>query len=350
MAIIPKIGGGDGGGTIRGAVSSVSGAAAGQIRGVISREAGSLASGSALGQAARVVDLRTGGLLSAGKDLLGIANGGKGDVSTPTGTAQGKGDPPASKSRLPQWGHLSPHLFARIFPCDSKGKESMDSKGGSSAILAPATDVQFESTLNWQSPFENTGPESKAPTLMALLQTGQIATVANAIQAVLPSGKVGDFAKDLAGNTERWAKSLEGRTGITKLNSRQVFSGMPPVRVTLQLHLRAVNDTQAEVMAPYEQLLRWAWPQELAENGIISEVLTNGDDIIRAMFPSLAPQMVGFHYGNNRFMPMVIESVANPLDGPMDRDGRPLYRSVALTLATLTALDTNDVPKLFSRS
>jgi hypothetical protein len=60
--------------------------------------------------------------------------------------------------------------------------------------------------------------------------------------------------------------------------------------------------------------------------------------------------MVGFKYGNNRYMPMVVESVGNPLDGPMDRGGRPIYRSVALVLATLTALDTNDVPKIFSRS
>lgn len=349
MPIIPKIGG-TGDGLIRGAVSTASGNLGQQVKGVAAREAGALRSGSALGQVGRVVDLRTGGLLTSGRELLGIARGGAGETGSLEGTAQSRRDQPLNSSTLPQWGHLSPHLFARIFPCDSKGAEIMGERGESSAILAPATEVQFESTLNWQSPFENSGPESKAPTVMALLQTGQIATVANSLQAVLPDGVVGDFAKDLAGKTERWAKSLEGRTGITKLNSRQVFSGMPPIRITFQLHLRAVNDAEAEVMALYQKLLMWAWPQKLAENGIVSEVLTSDEGIIRAMFPSLAPQMVGFKYGNNRYMPMVIESVGNQLDGPMDREGRPIYRSVALTLATLTALDTNDVPKIFSRS
>lgn len=350
MPIIPKIGG-KGDGLIRGAVSTASGNLGQQIKGVAAREAGALRSGSALGQVGRVVDLRTGGLLTSGKELLGIARGGAGETGSLEGTAQSRRDPPLNSSTLPQWGHLSEHLFARIFPCDSKGVEITDpTKAAVGAILAPATEVQFESTLNWQSPFENSGPESKAPTVMALLQTGQIATVANDLQSQLKDVPI--FGKFLSSGIEsagQFAKSLEGKTGITKLNSRQVFSGMPPIRITLQLHLRAVSDAEAEVMAPYQKLLMWAWPQMLADNGIISEIITTGN-LIRGMFPSDAPQMVGFKYGNNRYMPMVIESVGNQLDGPMDSNGTPIYRSVAITLATLTALDRNDVPDIFSRS
>lgn len=333
MAIIPKI----------------TSALGQQVRGAVVREGRAVRSGTVLGQVGRTVDLRAGGLLTAGKDLLGIASGPAGQVGNPVGTvAGGQQGAALNITDLPQWGGLSPHLLAAIYPCDSKG--NVPAEGGDVEVKAPATEVQFESTLNWQSPFENSGPESKAPTIMALLQTGQIATVANALQAAAPEGAFGDFMRDLSGKAESWARSLEGRTGITKLNSRQVFSGMPPIRITLQLHLRAVTDPVEEVIRPYEQLLKWAFPQKLAPNGIISEVISSDEGLIRAMFPSLAPQMVGFRYGNNRFSPMVIESVANPLDGPMDSAGRPIYRNVQLTLATLEALDTNDVDKLFTRS
>lgn len=346
MAIIPKIGGSSRGGLISGAASSLAGTVKQQISGVASREAAGAKPSNILGQISRVADLRTGGLVSAASSIFGAA----GTADPLTGQVSSNPDQALNVSGLSQWGALSKHLFATLYPCDAKGVEKTGSNGASFAIAAPATDVQFESTLNWQSPFENSGPESKAPTIMAMIQTGQIATVANALQAVLPDGAAGDLARGIAGKTESWAKALEGRTGITKLNSRQVFSGMPPIRVTLVLHLRAVTDPELEVLQPYQQLLQWAWPQKLAENGVVSEMLTSGEGAIRAMFPSIAPQMVGFKFGNERYRPMVIESIANPLDGPKDSQGRPIYRSVQVTLATLTALDTNDVADIFSRS
>lgn len=349
MSIIPKLGG-KGGGLIRGAASTLVGNVGQQIRGVVSREAIGVKPSNILGTIQSTIDNKTGGLLSQAKSLIGITKGSVGAVDQLSSVLGGVSGKSVNTTGMSQWGGLSEHLFAVIFPCDATGVEAVDTQGISQAIAAPATDVQMESTLNWQSPFEQAGPESKAPTIMAALQTGQVSTVANALQSQLPAGPAGDFARDLATKTEDFAKSLEGRTGITKLNSRQVFSGMPPVRITLVLHLRAVTDPETEVVAPYQKLLQWAWPQKLAPNGVVSEIITNGGNFIHAMFPSEAPQMIGFRYGNNRYAPMVIESVSNPLDGPMDSSGRPIYRSVQLTLATLTALDKNDVAPIFSRS
>lgn len=254
------------------------------------------------------------------------------------------------KSAATQWGNLSTHLIARLYPCDSRGVEVIGPTGPTS-ILAPITDANFELTLNWQSPFESSGPESKAPALMAMIQTGQIATVANAIQAFIPGNNaVSGLLNDTADKAKQYAKELEGRTGITKLNSRQVFAGMPPIKLTMTMHFRAVSNPQAEVMEPYQRLLEMALPQQLAEDGILPELLKSaksGEDIVKALFPSLAPHLIGFNYGNNRYSPMVIESVSNPIDGPMDSRGLPLYRAVQLSLATLTALDKNDVARLF---
>lgn len=347
MSIIPKIGGGNVGGLVKGAASSAAGNIGQQIKGVVNREASALSVGKITSTIGRAVDLKTGGLLTGAKELFGVA---KGVTGSSIGSVVGSRNQALNSTGLPQWGSLSEHLFAVFYPCDDTGAEQTGTDGLSQSIFGPATDVQFDSTLNWQSPFENSGPESKAPTIMAMLQTGQLAYVAHALQEVIPDGAVGDFTRDLAGKAEQWARDLRGRTGITKLNSRQVFSGMPPVRITMQFHLRAVSDPIAEVVQPYEKLLEWAWPQELAANGIVSEVLTSNGSVIDAMFPSKAPQMIGWRFGNNRYGPMVIESVGNPLDGPMDKDGNPISRVVQITIATLTALDRRDVAGLFSRS
>lgn len=254
------------------------------------------------------------------------------------------------KSAATQWGNLSPHLIARMYPCDSKGVEIIGPLGPTS-IFSPITDANFEVTLNWQSPFESSGPENKAPALMAMIQTGQIATVANAIQAFIPGDNaLTGILDSTAEKAKQYARELEGRTGITKLNSRQVFAGMPPIKVTMTLHFRAISDPQTEVMEPYRRLLEWALPQQLAEDGILTELLKSaksGDDIVKALFPSLAPQLIGFNYANERYSPMVIESVSNPIDGPLSSNGIPIYRAVQVSLATLTALDKNDVAKLF---
>lgn len=319
---------------------------ASQVRGTVSREVSAVSPGKVLRNVQGVIDQKTGGILSS----LGIIKGSKGESGALEGIVSGGSGQLSTLPSLSQWGGMSEHLFGVFFPVTADGVEITSTEGLSSQIYGPVTDVQFESVLTWQSPFENSGPESKAPTIMALLQTGQLAVVANSLQLALPDGAVGNFARDLAGKAQTWAKSLEGRTGITKLNSRQVFSGMPPVRLTMVLHLRAVSDPDTEVVQPYQQLLEWSWPQQLAENGIFSEVLTSDEGFLHAMFPSKAPQMIGFRYGNNRYSPMVVESVGNPLDGPMDSRGRPISRSIQLTLATLTALDKDDVQAIFSRS
>lgn len=319
----------------------------------------------------RAIDQQTGGLLTGAKELYGTIK----EELFPSGTAAGSpaevledigGDVAgvvggiaenflAPFNGLSQWGRLSDKLIARIFPCDADGKEITTIADGlfiQNDVRGPITEANFECSLNWQSPFENAGPESKAPALMAMLQTGQIATVANALQAVLPSdGAIGSVLQGTAEKTAQYAKDLQGRTGITKLNSRQVFSGMPPLKITMVLHFRAMTDPQSEVVEPYKRLLEWALPQKLAADGVLAEVVRNGsEDFIKALFPSLAPQMVGFTYANERYSPMVIESIGNPIDGPKSVDGLPLYRAVQISLATLTALDRNDVAAIFSRS
>jgi hypothetical protein len=243
------------------------------------------------------------------------------------------------------WGGLSRHLIAKLYPVKKDG-----SRIGTDIVQAPITDANFETTLNWQSPFENAGPESKAPALTAMIQSGQLGVVMDAVKSsglIDRDGEAGAKLDAFARKAMEVSKGLEGRTGITKLNSRQVFTGMPPVKLSITMHFRAVLDPQGEVVDPYRQLLEWALPQELSDDSALVAAMGGEKSVLSILFPSKAPQMVALNYGNQTFSPMVIEHVSHSLDVPRDRNGLPLYMAVQLSLSTLTALDRNDVKRIF---
>lgn len=249
------------------------------------------------------------------------------------------------------WGNLSPHLLARIFVCNSKGVPDIQELQG---VYGAMEEGSFEATFNWQSPFENMGPETKAPALTAMLQSGALVPVLNALQAVNPSpnGTVGGVLDASADKLKAAVRELEGRTGMTKLNSRQVFTGMPPVRMNFSLVLRAIADAAKEVEAPLQRLMEWVFPQELAEEGILSEVLQTTRDVdsfIKALFPSYAPKLLGMTYAGRTAAPMVIESISYPLSAPKDSRGNYTELTVQVSMATLTALDRPDIKRFFAR-
>lgn len=249
------------------------------------------------------------------------------------------------------WGNLSPLLLARVFVCDSSGAADMKEFAG---VYGAMTEGSVSIQQNWQSPFENTGPETKAPALAGMLQSGSAIPVLNALQAVSPfkDGAVSDALNASSDKLKSVMRSLEGRTGITKLNSRQVFSGMPPVKFTATIRFRAIANAQKEVMAPLARLLEWTFPQELAADGILSEVLQTTKDIdsfIKALFPSTAPKLLGLTYGGSTYSPVVIENVDYPLDSAKDANGNFIDLSVQIAFATLTALDRPDIKRWFNR-
>lgn len=243
---------------------------------------------------------------------------------------------------------MSRHLIANLYCCDSKGVRDPDEPF---TVSGPITDDTIEISQTWNSPFEGMGPESKAPAIMAMIQSGSLVPVVAALQAVAPD-LGGGVLDSTAGSLKGAVRELQGRTGITKLNSRQVYSGMPPVRINFTLHLRAVTDALLEVERPYQQLLEWVFPQQLAEDGILSEVIQTARDVdsfIKALFPSLAPKMLALQHGDRTYSALVVENVSNPLTSKMGRDGNRTYLAVQVSLASLTALDRPDVRRWFGK-
>jgi hypothetical protein len=187
-----------------------------------------------------------------------------------------------------------------------------------------------------------------------MIQSGSLVPVLNALQAVNPdpNGKIGGMIDTSADKLKSAVHELAGRTGMTKLNSRQVFSGAPPTRINFSIQFRATTDAAKEVMAPLQRLLEWVFPQELAEEGILSEVLQTTrdmDSFIKALFPSLTPKLIGLTYAAQTYSPMVVETISYPLTGPKDSRGNFLDLTVQVGMATLTALDRPDIKRFFAR-
>lgn len=258
------------------------------------------------------------------------------------------------------WTGLSNALLASIYPvrkmADGSGWEvgrKTDSTisdqyvaDGSLVVRAPMSDGTSELTLNWTSPFENAGAESMVGTLSAMLQSGTLTSI---LQGVGGAGVMPDAMSDLAKKSAELSRKIEGKTGITKLNSTQIFSGMPPGRVIFTLHFRAIRDAIREVREPILKLKEWSLSQYLAPDGFLAGAAKNGtsQNVFDTIFPSLTPQIVGLKYGDMTFQPMVIESVSEPITNPRSEAGVMTACSVQITMSTLAALDRADMRRIY---
>jgi hypothetical protein len=260
------------------------------------------------------------------------------------------------------WDGLHPSLIAHIRPIDYDGNLIE----GEPEVVAPLLEGGTQSIEgHWQSPFEQMGPESKAPAIIAMLQSGAVLPLVNAAKSDLTNFANGQDQDSttgfVAGNVSSWLsgrlnsvsdtlKSIRGRTSVTRINSTQIYSGMPPIKISATLYFRAWKDPVAEVMNPISQLLQWVVPQKLSPDGVIVGTLagTSGQSgILNNLLPSTAPLLLNFRYGNQVYQKMVIESLELPITAPRDKNGNWTEVSVPVTLATLTALDRQDIIDYF---
>jgi hypothetical protein len=218
------------------------------------------------------------------------------------------------------WGDLSEHLIATFWEVDRKGKRLEENV----TVKAPLIDANFEATLNWLSPFERVG-EDFLPTAQQLATSG------------LLDPKIKDASKTLGFDIQQ----LEGLTSITKLNSSQIFNGMPPVKMPVTLLFRAWRNPKKEVEAPLNQLMKWSLPIKLEGDTTILSRVGSGS-ATQTLLPSKSPTFIAMKYKNRTYKPLVIESVSTPLGSPINKNGDFTELSIQIQLATLTAIDRQD--------
>ena len=181
-----------------------------------------------------------------------------------------------------------------------------------------------------------------------MLQSGEIQPLVGSIVGLM--GEMGvvnkKSADEFVQKSNAFLSQFAGRTGITKLNSTQIFSGMPPIKIQMVALFRAWDNPQEEVENPFAKLMSWALPQELADDGTFLKSffdwMRGATDWKDAVMPSRTPTVIGFEYKRRVFMPMVIESIGMPLNSGVNGDGRFVEMAVPMTLCSLAALDRND--------
>lgn len=238
-----------------------------------------------------------------------------------------------------EWGQLNKHLLGNIWRL-KKEDQAWVRDPDSPMVICGITDASLEMALNWQSPFENSGTESQAPALLAMLQTGALQPMMDAIF------KPGADAQEARRSSDTFLSQFEGRTGITKLNSTQVFNGMQPVRISATLVFRAWKDAVSEVEKPLAQIMQWVLPQELSRDGSVlgraAEGLRGESNFVQVLMPSLAPVPVSFQYKGRTFSELVVETVQMQLDSPINVSGNFVSMKLPVTMTSLTAIDRKD--------
>lgn len=270
-----------------------------------------------------------------------------------------------SLSMTGQWGSLHPDLIATLTQCDVDGKTTAmtgtKDEGGMSmpaeaaygiSISAPIKEGNVEHQFNWASPFEAMNPEGNHQSVMGALQSGMIPTMLQSAALILPP-MAADAAADASAKAQKLTGLMVGRSGITKMNSRQVFNGNAPIKISMTLLFRAYQDPQSEVVNPYMDLLKMAYPEELAKDAVTwkaeHENLPKLEKAIGVLMPSIAPKFVSFRYKGETYAPMVIESVSKPLDAPYSTMGE-LFLQIPVVLGTLSSWDARDVAKIRSNA
>jgi hypothetical protein len=231
------------------------------------------------------------------------------------------------------WDGLSEQLVASIYQVVRKGSNWGPIANGV-VVKAAITEADMELALAWTGAFEDSDTDAQFPTTAAALQSGYP-------QSLIQAMGIGDTG--IGESASKLASRFEGRTGITKLNSTQVFTGMPPVKINATLLLRAWADPVEEVEKPFDQLVKWSLPPKLSKDGsIIARIARSGESAIDALMPSIAPIQVALVYKKRCYSPLVIESIGIPMNSPVDQAGNYVQMLLPVTLTTLTALDRDD--------
>lgn len=237
------------------------------------------------------------------------------------------------KSRA-NFGGINDHLKGRIRLCDKDGKllEASDEQ-----IVCLALDGELTIDNQYSSPFENSNPEQKMPTLMGQLQTGQWVDTLSTVFSSL--------GIEISSNAKDSLNALQGRSSFTKENSTQVYVSSAPVQLPMILHFEAWDDAKIEVEDQLDLLKQWSLAELLSDQSIVASVASQRS--IESAFPSLIPPYVALYYGGKRYAPLLIQNMSEPLvQPPKDSEGNRLFATVQVNFLSRNAWDKSNIPLL----
>lgn len=232
---------------------------------------------------------------------------------------------------------LNEKLLFRVRLCDVKG-DPIEGSTEQVVCVALSGDKSIES--QYSTPFENSNPEHRLPTLMGLLQSGEGVGMVDSVRSAIP------WVGALSDEQRNKLSTLTGKSNLTKVNSVQVFASTASIHLPMTLLFETWADAKKEVEDQISLLEQWALPEELSDKSIIANLAS--DFSLDSIFPSLVPPYVAVYYGGKRYAPMLIQSVSAPIVAPMDKDANRLILQVPVTFISRTAWDKQDIKNLYS--
>ncbi|MBU3121339.1 hypothetical protein KPE71_13860 [Acinetobacter soli] len=239
------------------------------------------------------------------------------------------------KSRL---GQLNDHLKVRIRLCDKLGNFI---EGSTEQIVCLGIEGEVSIDNQYSTPFENSNPEQKLPTLMGQLQSGDWVNTLNSV-----IGSLFGTNAALSNVQKEKLNALEGRSNLTKLNSTQIYVSTQSITMPFTLMFEAWADAKIEVEDQLDLLKKWSLPISLSDQSLISSVAE--DPSLTSLFPSEVPPFVSISYGGKRYAPMLIGNFSEPLANPKDKDGNRLLVVAQTSFMSRTAWDKDNISGLYN--
>lgn len=221
---------------------------------------------------------------------------------------------------------VNPNLIAKITA----------PKIGTVEALVLDSNLSQEST--WSTPFENSNPENRLPSLLGSLQ----------------SGVASETAKTLGWqNLSEALEKAGGRSSFTKINSTQIYVSSQSAQIQMILLFSAWSDARIEVEQPLGLLHQMSTPVELSDKTTVQNILSDtgegGGIDLHTFLPSLIPPKLTLKYGGRTYKDLILQSFSRPLSGNMDKHGNLMQAEVQITLVGYQAWDGKDVASMYGR-
>ena len=252
-------------------------------------------------------------------------------VNTPTAPTD---TPTVQENKM--FNGVSEHLIARInyLTYNPETKESTIDENN--VVKAFIIDITSSIESQWQTPFDNSNPDHKLPTLMA-----NIDSIAKELVGVV------DMLDPITGKLKEGLSDLVGHTNLNKVNSELIYLSTQNRQFNVTLQFQAWKDAVSEVERQIMLLEQRVSPAYLAPDAVLVNLSNNG---FKGLFPSLVPPFVSLTAYGKRYYPLVIMSVSPQIKTPIDKDGNRLAVTVDVTLQTRTAQDATDIQKIYGLS
>lgn len=207
-------------------------------------------------------------------------------------------------------------------------------------VQALVIDSNLSQESTWSTPFENSNPENRLPSLLGSLQSGVASDTVGAATSKLNMGD------NLSEALERAA----GRSSFTKVNSTQIYVSSQSAQIQMTLLFSAWSDAGLEVEKPLGLLHQMNTPIELSDKSLAQNVLTADDLDLHTFLPSLIPPKVTLKYGGRIYKDLILQSFSRPLSGNMDEHGNLMQAEVPIVLVGYQAWDGRDIASMYGRA